>query len=74
MFDDYNNAFSSPDIEKLSKIPNAHAFLEVPLDDNDEDVMQPNLCNYFDIDEFLEANFGSNKNLSILHFNIHSIQ
>ena len=74
MFDDYDNAFSSPDIEKLSKIPNAHAFLEVPLDDDDEDVMQPNLCNYFDIDEFLEANFDSNKNFSILHFNIHSIQ
>ena len=46
MFDEYDNAFSSPDIEKLSKIPNAHAFLEVPLDDDDEDVMQPNLCNY----------------------------
>ena len=41
MFDDYGNAFSSPDIEQLSKIPDAHAFLEGPVDDDDEYAMQP---------------------------------
>ncbi len=31
-------------------------------------------CNYYGVDEFMSCKFNSNKNFSILHLNIHSIQ
>ena len=31
-------------------------------------------CNYYNIDEFTEANFNPSKSFSILHLNIHSIK
>ena len=31
-------------------------------------------CNYFDVSEFAESKFNSNKSFSVFHINIHSIQ
>jgi len=40
----------------------------------DGDLISPINCNYFDYEEFSNANFDSSKSFSVLHLNIHSIQ
>jgi hypothetical protein len=50
------------------------------VDDDDDDpeandeLISPVNCNYYDYEEFNQANFDSSKSFSILHYNIHSIQ
>ena len=43
-------------------------------DDDDDDTSAYINCNYFEVNEFSEANFEPNKSFSIFHMNIHSIQ
>ena len=46
----------------------------VANDENELDFNHQLTCNYYDTKEFLKSNFCSNKNFSVLHLNIHSIQ
>ena len=72
----------SPQVK--THITNLNSFLNRALtseDDNeqdncnstDDDMSSPLNCNYYDLDEFNKAKFNSSKSLSILHYNIHSI-
>ena len=60
MFDKLNN-----EIEKNNTRQN---------DEDESDYDHHTNCNYYGVDEFLNCQFNSDKNLPIMHLNIHSIQ
>ena len=43
-------------------------------EENESDYDHPLNCNYYGVDEFINCNFNSSNNFSIMHLNIHSIQ
>ena len=78
MFDDNDNDLLTLNEQQLNLINNFQSVLHEnsnpTLDENDVDALQPPICSYFSINEFCSANFDPNKNFSILHLNVHSIQ
>ena len=67
------NFFSNEQHDYLS---NLNKMLNKTTDDFSEDDENYSLtnCNYYKINEFIEARFESSKSFSIFHINIHSIQ
>ena len=67
-------------LQNLNQYLNKNFSDPVDIDDDDEpydedqDLISPNKCNYFDYEEFQQAKFNSSKSFSIFHYNIHSIQ
>ena len=55
---------------KLNNIINQNNF----NNDDEVDDQPPINCNYYNVDEFVDAKFNASKSFSILHLNIHSIQ
>ena len=56
-------------INKLNKLIH-----ETNTSDSDDEDHQQILCNYYSCEEFIQTKFNANKNFSIFHVNIHSIQ
>ena len=59
--------------DKLNKEIEDYNF-RLANDESESDYNHPLTCNYYDVPEFVECEFNSYSNLSILHLNIHSIQ
>ena len=71
--DNQLNFFSNDQNDYLSNLNKKLKRTTSDLSEDDEDSTLTN-CNYYKINEFIEAKFDSSKSFSIFHINIHSIQ
>ena len=71
-----NNQLNFFSKEQHNYLSNLNKVLNRTSEDSfeDDDVSSLTNCNYYNVNEFVEAKFDSSKSFSIFHINIHSIQ